>query len=1033
VQVLAISLINVVRITRKPKTLFAIEVCYRSQFLLALKEIAMSTRRVVKYWRNSLANARLNEVTTDNSIYLEVPNTGLSLIDGFVHPDFAISLFSALEKKREKEFSEKGNAPVLETIPILISPFHITPIPESQKAKHELKKSFPFFIKSTLKRTGELGLQEDTFPHIVRSFLEPQSIQQDYIFSSVDEVDKALSRHLQVRNWGTYWKYVVAIFEELAGCSIENYQARDFATNHSAFIFVNELFQGATDGIIALYDQIQSADVSLRLLDSLTQIPARLPDKLLRIEGYADDSLMHRGQMGFEFPLSNSQRKSIYHYCHMQEGEILGINGPPGTGKTTFLQSIVASEVVASALEGNRPKIILACSANNQAVTNIIDSFANVKARDGVFFKRWIPYLSSFALYLTKKDFIKNGKEHYYKLDSESDLDVNSVGFINTAKSNYLHSFKSCFGEESASVEASTSFLRNRIIQINSELAEGVRIWNKYKARVILIESLRLVSGAVPSDERNLNDGVFSQIENSIKIVEKNVGSFLDAESIWLKVFSFLKPIKEKRAFQLKRIFGDCMCETTGVDFFNLSSITDFFEEKFEVLNKIKSVSSAWIAWKSRNQILGDPPLSAAELSVVERKKQPYFYDELEVTVKNELFFLAVHYWEGRWILEADEIVKQPEQLKKRGKQDVIKKWERLAMLTPCFVSTFFMAPKFFTASKFLKSEGGENIFEKSPLYNFIDLLIVDEAGQVSPEVGGAMFALAKKAVVVGDTQQLEPIWGVPEKVDFANLLKYQFISSLDDGNIAELSEGGFLSSSGNLMKLAQKSSKFSHSAKSSKGMLLTEHRRCHDEIIAYCNDLAYDGLLEPKKGRENKGPLKPMDFVEVLGESISVNSSRINKREAFLIAKWIAEHKEMLLKHYQTSEDIEAKKMFRPAKRLSLADLIAVITPFAAQNGCILEELRHHNIDVTRLTVGTVHSLQGAERAIILFSSVYGTDDLGKRFFFDSGVNMLNVAVSRAKDSFIMFGYSGLFKDGPGSSPSKMLYHHINRVSESV
>ena len=49
--------------------------------------------------------------------------------------------------------------------------------------------------------------------------------------------------------------------------------------------------------------------------------------------------------------------------------------GPPGTGKTTFLQSVVADMYVKSALKRERAPIIVAASTNNQAVTNIIDSF----------------------------------------------------------------------------------------------------------------------------------------------------------------------------------------------------------------------------------------------------------------------------------------------------------------------------------------------------------------------------------------------------------------------------------------------------------------------------------------------------------------------------------------------------------------------------------------------------------------------------------------------------------------------------------
>ena len=43
-------------------------------------------------------------------------------------------------------------------------------------------------------------------------------------------------------------------------------------------------------------------------------------------------------------------------------------------------------------------------------------------------------------------------------------------------------------------------------------------------------------------------------------------------------------------------------------------------------------------------------------------------------------------------------------------------------------------------------------------LYNYIDLLIVDEAGQVSPEIAAGAFSLAKKSVVVGDVYQIEPV-----------------------------------------------------------------------------------------------------------------------------------------------------------------------------------------------------------------------------------------------------------------------------------
>jgi len=57
-------------------------------------------------------------------------------------------------------------------------------------------------------------------------------------------------------------------------------------------------------------------------------------------------------------------------------------------------------------------------------------------------------------------------------------------------------------------------------------------------------------------------------------------------------------------------------------------------------------------------------------------------------------------------------------------------------------------------------------------------------------------------------------------------------------------------------------------------------------------------------------------------------------------------------------------------------------------------------------IDVGTVHTFQGAERKVIIFSSVYDNED--GCFFINKKKNLMNVAVSRTKDSFLVFGDSG-------------------------
>ncbi|WP_249183085.1 AAA domain-containing protein, partial [Anaerostipes sp. Marseille-Q3525] len=86
----------------------------------------------------------------------------------------------------------------------------------------------------------------------------------------------------------------------------------------------------------------------------------------------------HSGQMGGEYPLSPSQREAISCFSEIKNGEVLAVNGPPGTGKTTLLQSIVANMYVNAALKKDKAPVIVATSTNNQAVTNIIDSFGSI-------------------------------------------------------------------------------------------------------------------------------------------------------------------------------------------------------------------------------------------------------------------------------------------------------------------------------------------------------------------------------------------------------------------------------------------------------------------------------------------------------------------------------------------------------------------------------------------------------------------------------------------------------------------------------
>jgi len=118
-----------------------------------------------------------------------------------------------------------------------------------------------------------------------------------------------------------------------------------------------------------------------------------------------------------------------------------------------------------------------------------------------------------------------------------------------------------------------------------------------------------------------------------------------------------------------------------------------------------------------------------------------------------------------------------------------------ISYLTPLFISTFHSLPGF--TSYFEKTS--DNWIQK-PIYNLFDIIIVDEAGQVSPEAGVAAFSLASKAIVVGDIHQIEPVWNIPyQKIDMGNLKEAGILNEFE---YLKLKEWGVLCSSGSLMHL---------------------------------------------------------------------------------------------------------------------------------------------------------------------------------------------------------------------------------------
>ncbi|TQI78583.1 superfamily I DNA and/or RNA helicase [Serratia fonticola] len=837
---------------------------------------------------------------------------------------------------------------------------------------------------------------------------------EDELREETDE--QRAERHARYQQlWQKYLKDTDELLKHVAGqwlASPEQYEPAGYG-----YVIKAKQPGGASIHILPMYDHLLSCKKEVPLLARFASKEKSPVEPLLANNAMFSERLGHSGD---KFPLAVAQRDALSHYLTQQPGDILAVNGPPGTGKTTLVLSIIATEWARAALNKTEPPVVIATSTNNQAVTNIIEAFGkDFSIGAGPMAGRWLPDVKSFGAY-----FPSSGRraEAVKKYQTEDFFNrVESLEYVEEAQFFFIEKARAAFpAEECCSPEHVVDLLHQRLVELSEQLEQIKPVLDRLN---VIRQERRAISDDL---EQYIQDkrALLLNSTNEISLLtqgKKQWQQYRAGESIMFALFSWLPVVRTKRHYQmnlfLEATFGARMAAfqdslPDGIDAFIDVLIAQALKDQAELQQQIDHAedvsqreNEAAICWREITHSLGYA--GEAELSLSE-------VDELADTqLRFPAFLLATHYWEGRWLMDMAAIDNLQKEKGLRGAKAVKARWLRRMKLTPCVVMTCFMLPH----HMLIREHVGGKKFDDGYFYNFADLLIVDEAGQVLPEVAASSFALAKKALVIGDTEQIAPIWNSLPGIDIGNMVEENILPGGTQEELTEayalVCDSGKSAASGSVMKVAQFNSRYQYDPDLARGMYLYEHRRCFDNIIGYCNHLCYHGKLQPKRGEE-KGTIFPaMGYLHIDGKGVQANGgSRYNAFEAETIAAWLSAHKEDIESHYG-----------KP-----LHELVGVVTPFSAQVSTIKSSLRKLDIscnsDENSLTVGTVHSLQGAERAIVLFSPVYSKHEDGG--FIDSDSSMLNVAVSRAKDSFLVFGDMDLFEIQPGSSPRGLLAKYL-------
>ncbi len=974
----------------------------------------MDVDSFISYWRDCLADSELRSPRVDGGWEISEDTLRSGKLDGTL----VEKIFDAAGKRqgrigRGRRTSESEE---LTEVVLFICPYGLRRKKVHGQARQGDKNSYtPFWIAAKLYRDGALQGDPDLGAWFVREFLAPVGGGQPVI-GEIEAYDAFLTCNAPPVDgeWQEHRKFARQLHDAVVGPDSSCFDAQGLVEVRGRVV-LGEAKRGSGVRILQLYDAVLRDKPALPLLQAAVRgsrplsAPCAFPDdddSAPTSEAVSDRSLRHGGQMCKDFSLSPSQRQAMHSLEMTPAGGMLAVNGPPGTGKTSLLESVVASLWVNAALAGGEPPVILACAASNQAITNILDRFAGTQSSgDGdPMTVRWLPRLKSYGLYLPSKG----------RFASTVYAAARPVGatwgglpermeneeYLNEARAFYLERAR-------ASVDLDTVRVEDVVKRLEGEMRDARHRLEALLKMAADLGTYRRQSGVEGAAKAKKyvqeNCANASQKIERLKTAHFKVQAALAGVPFYEDLLAWLPAVRHRIELRLNQAFSQMGVE--GPERFGkdrLSSINRHFAKLLEPIQGEHDDVRRWLETEN------DFAACIAGL-IKDEKGRGDILDVpgrveglLDVTLRHRLFNLAGRYWEGRWLLELDSLLSRGSGLFRRKREACEARWRRFAKLTPCLVSTFHTAPGLF--DHYDPANGGDGNPNR-PLYSFIDLLIIEEAGQTSPEIGAAMLALARRALVVGDVHQIEPVWNVQEAVDDANL-------RAQDLNPDTRDLAAFRASSGSMMRLGQRATAVS-GGKGDPGILLTEHRRSVPEVIDFCNDLVYRGLLQPVRKPLSQRILPPMGWAQIRSRTERQGSSWVNRGEAGAIAGWLSGMRKELEQHYGQH----------------IAEIVGVITPFAAQKDVLKQALVEQ--DLANVDAGTVHTFQGAERPVIVFSPVYSHGDT-ESYFFDRGPNMLNVAASRAADSFLVIGDMRLFDHKNRVLPSGLLARRLFAAREN-
>lgn len=857
-----------------------------------------------------------------------------------------------------------------------------------------------------------------------------QRFEEEFEAIVVDGIDESAIQEIQ----GAFQRYFTLLTKKESYSYIECViQDKDKLGNFNHFnsFFLEDLQMISKQGIndtLAQFIEGQALEVDIN--ENREAIEAVLA---------IDNLPLGRWPSPVEHRLSLMQQVAVNQILNGDD-QICSVNGPPGTGKTTLLKDIFAELIVRRATamveyenprdaftskKGDKQQVqfdtssdpfnynvyeldpeiakysMIVASANNGAVENLskelplLEEAIRYEDAGNKDNKKMADYHQAYAkeaeaidLFRDYAEELLEGEEAWglfsgafgkasniekiqkvFKNEFSEDLSLSNY-LIKTADAHSWENAVNAFNDLREEIEADQEALKAYVQKMQEadaiaiEVQELPTIIQKKKKRSDELEEERKIlhaqQGVHNQRIENLpNPGLFKKIKALILGPTEEVVALKNQ----------LDEVLEKLAKQL-----DEQAE-------NKREIKELQQKKVRLDKKLVELEGVKEKYQDEGVVLSDDAFWAPEY--YEERQVAAIWQSHDINFKRGLLFLKAMKVHKVFLQKSNQQVKLSlamfQELKsnnlnvKANRVNIEKMWKILHLVVPLMSTTFA------SFSSMYDAVGA----------NFIDYLFIDEAGQARPQEAAGALWRSKRAIVVGDPIQIEPVVTLDQTI----------MSDIREAFNVQEHQVGTTASVQVMADYANPIGTYKDQEKNERiGIPLWVHRRCLEPMFSIANKMAYDNkMVLATHGKEKTGG---GEWYEVTGKA---GPAQYVKEQGQFIAKVIRQH------------FVEAEEGTLPS--------VFVITPFNAIQSQLkklvsrtLKEQYPEKKKVIdqwiEISIGTVHTFQGKEADIVYF--VTGTDEEtdGAANWTCMKPNLLNVATTRAKKEFYVVGDLKRFKE---------------------